>query len=442
MREAPETTAALGVIVPTARSDNGKTIVAWCLYDWANSPFTTLVVTFVYATYFTRAIAPNEVLGTVWWSRAAMLSAILVAFLSPVLGALADRGRLRRLFLLAATLMCIVATTVLTYIAPGTPNAALIALTLLVVANIGFETGMVFYNSLLPAVAPPQKIGRVSGYGWALGYLGGLACLVLALVGFVQPEVPWFGLSKEDGFNIRATNLLVAVWFTLFSVPFFLVLREERCAGVRVTVGQAFRDLSQTFREVRRFSEAAKFLLARLVYNDGLVTIFAFGGIYAAGTFGMDVAEILVFGIVLNVVAGAGALASGFVDDKIGGKMTVMASLAALATASAIAVWAPTRTWLWIAGILIGISVGANQSASRSLMGRFVPAEKQAEFFGFFAFSGKFTAFLGPLFFGLATQAFDSQRVGMGTVFGFFAAGGLLLARVDENRGITAVRGG
>jgi UMF1 family MFS transporter len=299
---------------------------------------------------------------------------------------------------------------------------------------------MVFYNSLLPAIATPEKIGRISGYGWGLGYIGGLAALVVALVGFVQPETPWFGMSREAGFNIRATNLMVAVWFLLFSLPFFLVVREERRPGARTTPGEAIRELRRTFHEVRRFRESAKFLLARLIYNDGLVTIFAFGGIYAAGTFGFSFTEILIFGIVINVAAGLGALSFGFIDDLIGGKNTVMVSVVALGVATGLAAWAPSREWLWVAGIMIGIFAGPNQSASRSLMGRFVPAGRQAEFFGFFAFSGKFTAFLGPLFLGLATQWFDSQRWGVATVLLFFVVGGLLLISVNERAGIAAAR--
>jgi UMF1 family MFS transporter len=387
-----------------SRSPN-TTVAAWCLYDWANSPFTTLVVTFIYGTYFTQAIAPNEIQGTALWSRGVTVTALTVALLSPILGAAADRGGLRVRYLVWSTMVCVVATAVLTFVAPGTPNAVLLGLAFFVIANVAFEVGMVFYNSLLPTITPSDKIGRVSGYGWGLGYLGGLAALVVALVGFVQPEDPWFGLSRVGGFNIRATNLLVAAWFLVFSLPVFLII---------------------------------KFLLARLVYNDGLVTIFAFGGIYAAGTFGFSFTEILIFGIVINIAAGLGALLFGFIDDWIGGKRTVLVSVFALGLATAIAAWSPNRMWLWIAGILIGIFAGPNQSASRSLMGRFIPPGRQAEFFGFFAFSGKFTAFLGPLLLGLFTEAFNSQRGGVAILLVFFVVGGVLLLTVKEREGIAA----
>jgi UMF1 family MFS transporter len=266
--------------------------------------------------------------------------------------------------------------------------------------------------------------------------------MFVALVGFVRPEVPWFGLSTEEGFNVRATNFLVAVWFLVFSIPLFLFVPERRLAGVRLDPRAALRELAQTARAIGRYREMVKFLIARLVFNDGLVTVFAFGGIYAAGTFGMSLSEVILFGVALNVTAGLGAVVFGFVDDKVGGKKTILVSLVALSLAALMAVWAPTRFWFWIAGLLIGIFVGPNQSASRSLMGRFVPEQHQAEFFGFFAFSGKATSFLGPLLLGAAAQAFNSQRAGVATVIAFFVVGGFLLATVDERRGIAAAREG
>src|SRR5690606_7085310 len=196
------------------------------------------------------------------------------------------------------------------------------ALALVVVANIAFELGMVFYNAFLPDLAPPERIGRVSGYGWALGYVGGLLCMAVALVVFVLPETAPFGLDKATGAHVRATNLLVAGWFALFAIPLFLFVREERPAAVPPLGGMlasTVRELGETFREIRRFRQIVRLLAARLFYNDGLVTIFAFGGIYAAGTFGFTTEEILLFGIVLNVAAGLGAFAFGFVDDRIGG---------------------------------------------------------------------------------------------------------------------------
>ncbi len=418
--------------------DDPKTIWSWAFYDWANSAFTTLVVTFIYGTYFTKAMAPDEVTGTAWWSRAVALSAVLIAVLSPVLGAAADRTGTRKRWLMFTTATCITGTVALAFVPPGSSRNAMLALAIFVIANVAFEVGGVFYNAFLPMIASPARIGRISGYGWGLGYVGGMACMGVALVGFVRPEVPWFGMSTANGWNIRATNLLVAGWFLLFSLPIFLAIRERPRTGGRFEIAGVYRDLRQTIGNIRRYKEMLRFLLARLIYNDGLVTIFAFGGIYAAGTFGMTLAEVIMFGVVLNIASGAGALLFGVVDDRIGGKRTIQATLVALAIATGLAVWAPNRTWFWIAGIMIGIFVGPNQSASRSLMGRFVPERHQAEFFGFFAFSGKATSFLGPLMLGFASQLFGTQRAGVATVLLFLLVGLVLLSRVDERDGIAA----
>ncbi len=419
-------------------------MASWCLYDWANSAFTTLVVTFVYATYFSQTFAEDADRGTALWSRGITISSLIIAIISPLLGAMADRSGLRRRFLAAATLVSVAATAWLTFIVPGTGNAVLSALTLFVIANVGFEVGMVFYNAFLPQLSTPRMIGRISGYAWGLGYAGGLVCLVVALLGLIGlgEGAPWFPLSTEDGFNVRASNLLVAGWFLVFSLPALILLRDEATPrsdastpGAIASVRGAFRDLGRTLTRIRDFRDIVRFLIARLIYNDGLITVFAFGGVYAAGTFGMDTAEVIVFGIALNVAAGLGAFLFGLVDDRLGGRTTVLWSLVGLFVCSLVAVAAPNKAWFWGAALVLGLFMGPNQSASRSLMGRFAPKRYESEFFGFFAFSGKATAFLGPLLLGLITAGYG-QRAGIGVVLVFFLVGGLLLLRVDEARGI------
>ena len=408
---------------------------SWCLYDWANSAFTTLVVTFIYAAYFTSAFADDPGRGTALWSRGIMVSALVIAVLAPIAGALADRGGRRR-YLILCSLLCVAATAALTFVRPGQPNAVVIALAVFVVANVAFELGLVFYNSFLSTLAAPERIGRISGYGWGLGYFGGLAALAAALVVFV-PETPLFGIPTDEGVNLRATNLLVAGWFLIFSIPAFIHLRDGSAPAGGVSVRQAFRDVAATARHLRRYRQVVRFLLARLLYNDGLVTVFAFGGIYAVGTFGFSFQELVTFGIVLNVGAGLGALAFGFVDDRIGGKATIGLSVAALVVATLLGALAPTRTWFWVSAILVGIFIGPNQSASRSLMARFVPAQHESEFFGFFAFSGKVTSFMGPALLGVLSDVYN-QRVGVASLLVFFVLGGLILWRVDEREGIAA----
>ena len=417
-------------------TEQRRTIWSWCLYDWANSAFTTLVVTFVYSAYFTSAFADDPGRGTALWSRGITVSALVIAALAPIAGALADRGG-RRKYLILCSLLCVAATVALAFVRPSQPNAVLIALTVFVVANVAFELGLVFYNAFLSSIAAPERIGRVSGYGWGLGYGGGLTALLLALVVFVQPETPLFGIPTDEGFHLRATNLLVAGWFLLFAIPAFVFLRDDAVPEGGVSIRRAFGDLATTVRHLRRYRQTVRFLLARLFYNDGLVTIFAFGGIYAVGTFGFSFAELITFGIVINVGAGLGALAFGFVDDRIGGRATVAWSVAALAVATVIGALAPSREWFWVSAVLVGIFAGPNQSASRSLMARFVPARHESEFFGFFAFSGKVTSFLGPALLGVLSDIYN-QRVGVASLLVFFLLGGLILWRVDEREGIAA----
>ncbi len=435
------------------QSYDKKTVFCWSLYDFANQPFTTLVITFIYGTFFTTVLADNEITGTVLWSRGISLTGILVALLSPLMGALADRGGYRKFYLIFWTWICIIASCLLWY--PNSGQVAL-ALTLFIIANVGFEMGGVFCNAFLPDIAPKEKIGRVSGYGWSLGYVGGLISLILALMFFIFPEVPLFGLDKTTHEHIRVTNVMVALWFAVFSMPTFLFVKQDSKSniGIRQVLSESYEQLKGTFVQIRKYKQITRFLLARLIYNDGLITVFAFGGIYAAGTFGFSMEEIMVFAIVLNVTAGLGAFLMGFLDDVIGGKKTIQISNVGLIIACIIAVVSPNRDIInipfpfigdimitgkilfWISGVLIGIFSGPNQASSRSLMARFVPKDKVNEFFGFFAFSGKATSFLGPLLLGYLTQSFGSQRYGVAVVAVFLFIGSLVLHYVDEESGI------
>ena len=421
--------------------DNKKVIWSWAMYDWANSAFTTLVVTFIYSTYYGKVFWPTEKIGTAWWGRAVALSSILTAILSPIVGAMADRGGARKRLMGIALTVCVCATVALAFVSPSMANSAFIALAIFVVADTAYETGNVFYNAFMTNIASPARIGRVSGYGWALGYVGGIVCMGIALIAFVPeaPAVPSFGMSTVDGWNVRATNLLVAGWFVLFAIPLFALVPEQRTQAPRISIRATFAQLGQTAGRIRHYSELVKFLIARLFFNDGLVTVFSFGGIYAQNVFKMEMAEVIKLGLFLNITSGIGAFLFGFVDDRFGGKKTIQITNVMLSVATAMAVWAPTKTWFWIAGGLVGIFVGPNQSASRSLMGRFVPPKHESEFFGFFSFSGKATAFAGPILLGTLTEAFD-HRVGMASVILFFIVGGLLLQSVDEKKGMAAAR--
>ncbi len=417
-------------------------VVSWALYDVANSSFTTLVVTFIYSTYFTRAMSPGEDLTPVWTS-AVSITAILIALLSPLLGAIADRGGYRKRFLLILSALCVAMTTALFFFPPGQWLGAIVVFA---IANLAFELSAAMYDAFLPDLAPPEAIGRISGFGWGLGYVGGIVAMVLALYGFVQTGsalFPYlggaFGLTDAGGANVRATNLLVAVWFAIFTLPFILFVREPRVAG-RIkepnVIAGAYRQLADTFRHIRTYRQIVRLLVARLIYNDGLVVIFSMGAIFAQNAYGLTQEEVILFGIVLNVSAGVGALVFGFLDDKIGGRNTIAISIVGLVISTIIAVTGGTVTMLWTAGILTGLLVGPTQAASRSLLGRFVPDDKEAEFYGFFAFSGRATAFMGTGLYGLLVGTTNSHRVAMAGTILFFTVGLLLLLRVDEQEGI------
>ena len=416
-------------IAPPTSTRRAK--AAWCFYDWANSAFPTVIVTFVFAAYFAKAVAPNPTEGTTMWGYALSASGIAIALISPVVGAIADMRGCRKPWLAAFTAICIVASTLLWFTLPE-PGSIVWGLTLFAIGNLAFEAGTVFYNAMLPGLARPAEIGRLSGWGWGLGYAGGLCCLTLSLVVFIQPETPPFGLDKEAAEHIRIVGPLVAVWFLVFSLPLYLWTPDVPATGK--PLGSAVREglatLGRTLRKIHRTGPIFRFLVARLLYIDGLNTLFAFGGIYAAGTFGMEVDEIILFGIALNVTAGLGAASFAWIDDWIGPKRTVLIALFGIVLIGIPLLLIESKTMFWALGLCIGIFMGPAQAASRSLMARLAPPDQMTEMFGLFALSGKVTAFLGPAVLATVTAAFASQRAGMATVLVFISVGALILMTV------------
>lgn len=410
-----------------------RQLFAWALYDWANSPFSAVIVTFVFAAYFTRAVAADEVSGTTAWSWTMAASGIVLALVSPMLGAIADAAGRRKPWLLAFTLVAVLTTAGLWLVAPA-PAFVALALVLVGLANTSVELAGVFYNAMLPDLAPPASLGRWSGWAWGLGYAGGLVVLALVLEIFVQPSPPPFGLDAGAGEQVRIAGPLVAVWLLAFSLPLFLVTPDRPSQGIamRHAARAGLARIVTTFRHIRQQGNLVRFLLARTLYNDGLATLFAFGGIYAAGTFGMSVSEIIRFGIALNVTAGLGAFAFAPLDDRFGSRSVVIVSLCGLAAGATAALLAPDKTVFWVAALILGIFVGPAQAASRTLMARLAPAEMRAEMFGFYALTGKITAFIGPFLLGTVTWIFASQRAGMSVILVLLVAGLLLLLTVRE----------
>ena len=406
---------------------------AWALYDWANSAFPTVIITFVFATYFTQGIVQDDVAGTSLWGYTMSLSALGVALVTPLLGAIADQTGRRKPWLLAFTALAIVSSALLWFAKPDV-EFILWALIFAGLGNFAFESGMVFYNSLLPDVARKDRLGRISGWAWGAGYAGGLVCLVIALVGFVQTDTPWFGIGKEDAAHIRATALLVTVWFLIFSLPLFALTPDRSSTGVRkreaIRTGCAV--FLNTVKKITEYKQIANYLLARMIYTDGLNTLFAFGGIYAAGSFGFSFTEIIHFGIAINLTSGLGAVVFAWIDDWIGPKKTILIAILALIFLSTTLLIIESKTLFWIFGLALGLFVGPAQAASRSLMAHMAPEKIRTEMFGLYAFSGKATAFLGPAAVAFATDVFGNQRAGMSTIVIFFVAGALLMLRVQD----------
>ena len=410
-----------------------RQMAAWAVFDWASSPFFAVVITFVFATYVTTVVAPNEIEGTAEWSRMTVIAALLIAVTSPVLGAIADAGGPRKPWLMVFMLLSCAATACLWFVAPE-HDYLFMALALVLVANVCNEIAQAFYNAMLPDLASQDQLGRWSGWGWGLGYIAGIVALALILVVFVQPSPPLFGLDADAAEQVRITGPLLAIWFMLFSLPLFLFTpdRKTHARPFAQSVRQGITMLIATLKDVRRNANIARFLFARLIYNDGLTTLSAFGGIYAAGTFGMTLNEVLLFGIALNVTAGLGAFGFAFLDDRIGSKPTILIAICGLFVAGTVALLAEEKSTFWMVALVIGIFVGPAQSASRTLMARLAPPEQRTEMFGIYALTGKVTAFIGPFLFGTATAWFESQRAGMATILVMFIVGGILLLRVRE----------
>lgn len=414
-----------------------RALIAWCLFDWANSAFPTVVQTFVFSTFFVNQVAADPELGNAQLGLANSLTAAVIAIGSPVIGAIADRTGRRKPWLLALSLLCIASTASLWFVtADG--SSVVLGLLLLGVATLGFEFGITFYNAMLADLAPSDRVGRLSGWGWGLGYAGGLACLLLGKAVFVDPDPSWLGLDRAALEHVRIVMPMAAAWFALFAVPLFLLVPDPPSShlGLRQALRLGLSDLAATLRQLRRHANIARFLLAKMIYIDGLNTLFLFGGTYAGVTMGMSFSEVLTFGIILNVSAGLGAAAFAWVDDLVGAKPTIAISLACLALLGGGVLLVDDKTWFLVLAVAIGIFLGPTQAASRSLMARLAPPAQRAEFFGLYNFAGKATAFVGPAVFGWATWFFDSQRAGMATLLPFFLIGLLLLltVRSPQNR--------
>ncbi|MCF8061682.1 MAG: MFS transporter [Deltaproteobacteria bacterium] len=416
---------------PAGRETSRTALIAWAFYDWANNGFATVILTFIFSAYFIRRIAPDEVTGSALWGNMVSIAGLCIALGGPVCGAAADQNGRRKPWLIAFMLLSVLATALLWFVKPS-PDYLRPALVLVGFGMVGAEYSYIFYNAMLPELAPPDRLGRWSGWGWGLGYAGGLLCLLAALLIMEGGGPGPAGGAPGSLVRIRAGFVLAGVWYLVFSLPLIFLVPDTR--GLGKPFARAVRDgigrLAEMVREVRRFRRIALFLVARMIYIDALATIFALGGVYAAGAFDMNEKAVLLFGVVLNVAAGLGALIFSGLDDRIGPKAIILISLGGLFTGALVILLVHAAPFFWAAGTFMGLFVGPVQAASRSYMARVAPEKMRNQMFGLYAFSGKATAFAGPFLVGWLTYLSGSQRIGMGTVPVLLAAGGLLMLKV------------
>lgn len=402
-------------------------IFIWTLFDFANTSFSVLILTTAYSVYFREIVAGNSQIGDFLWGLAFSISMFIVAFISPFLGAIADHSSNKKFFLFIFTILCITSTGLMFLVERGD---ILLGMVLLILANIGFEGGLVFYDAFLPEITTERSYGRVSGYGFAMGYVGSFISLLVAYP-FLKGEFAEWNL-----FNVRLSFIVAASFFLFFSLPFFIVIKErkieidDKVSYLKVGIER----VKSTFTNARKYSNIGKFLLSYFIYADGINTVIIFASIFARHTLNFSLVEILTFFLTVQSTAILGSVVFGIIADSIGQKKTLSITLLLWVITAIGAYFCVDKTTFYIIGFIAGAAMGSSQSTSRSLMSKIIPPSKKTEFFGFYSFFGKSSAILGPLVFGAVSSLTGSQRVAVISVALFFVVGLILLQRVREER--------
>lgn len=397
-----------------------KKVFIWSLFDFANTSFSIVVVTFLFAVYFKKVVADGQPVGDLYWSFGTSIAMIITAIISPVLGAIADYSVGKKRFLLFFTLLCITGTALLYFVEKGDVFWGLV---IFIIANVGFEAGLVFYDSFLPEITEPKNYGRVSGYGFAMGYLGSLVTLAI-IYPFIQSEM------------IKEAFPVVALFFLLFSLPLFLFLGDTRQhstlknAYFKIGISRVWNTISH----LKNYKNLAIFLLAYFFYIEGVNTIIFFSGNYASTTLGFSETELLIFFLTVQTTAIFGSVVLGVIADSIGQKKTIIITLILWLITVLLAVITYDRTGFYLVGLMAGAAMGSSQSTSRSLMSKLTPIDKKTEFFGFYSFFGKSSAVIGPLVFGLVSWTTGNQRIAIFSIGFFFLIGLLILLKVKEEK--------
>jgi UMF1 family MFS transporter len=423
----PGTEATVDDVVDPVPAPARGQVAAWAAWDWGSAAFNAVVTTFVFTVFLTSGAfvepgadeAATKALHSQWLGWGLAAAGLLVALTAPALGTLADAGGRRRPLLAVTSGVVGASVLALWFVEPvegGMTQAVLLGIVLLAVGTIAFEIASVAYNALLLQISGPRTIGRISGIGWGAGYVGGIMLLLVLYVGFIQPDVGWFGVTSEGGLDVRVSMLVAGAWFLVFAVPVLLFVPDHRRPGAppaRVGVAGAYRavgaPVAQLWRERR---STLRFLVASAVFRDGLTGVFTFGGVLAAGTFGFSPGDVIVFAIAANVVAGASTIASGWLDDRYGPRRLVTVALVVLVLSGSAVFFLHDagKNAFWVAGLVLSACVGPAQSASRGLLARLAEPGRETELFGLYATTGRAATFLAPAAFALAIALGGGQE--------------------------------
>ena len=415
---------------------NGQKIVSklfYALYDLANSAYTIIIVTFITSAYFANHIVGNPQLGAAYWQWTAGVCGILVAVTGPLLGNIADKHSKGKINLLHIfTILCVLFTSLFWFAKPSV-DYIWYALIIFLLSNYFYEAAVIFYNSLLKSCSNENNIGKTSGFAFALGYIGCVPILLFSLYVFVLPDTIPFGLDKSKFENIRFIPVIAAIWFLIFSYPMINYFKHHIEYKENSDQTPVFKKLIALIWK-NKFTTTGKFLLARMIYSDALIVLIAGGGVYASGVFGFTPGELLKLAIFANLVAFVGVLLGGYLNDKISSKIIILTCIAVLTLCVFYSsIIAQTKAQFFINVMVISFFIGSIQSASRVMMTGLLKDDDQGSGFGLFSFSGRITAFAGPLLVGTMTF-FYSQRIGLLSISIFFILGFILMLFVDKDQ--------
>ena len=406
-----------------------KKIFNFALYDFANSAFTTIIITFIFATYFATQIAPNPVIGQAYWGWTIGITGFLVAIIGPIVGSFGDKKNKIVFFVRFFSLLCILFTSLLWFAKPS-QSYLFYALIIVGIANFFYELSLIFYNSLLKNISKNKNLGKSSGFGFALGYIGGIIILIISIKLFIDTDFLPFGLTTEESKNIRAITLLVSIWFLIFSIPFlFFTIKKESRAKKNYLVN--FSDLKKLLWN-KKITVLGKFLIARMLYADGLNAIIVMGGIFAVGVFNLEIKDLLKLSITMNITAFIGAFIGGIINDKYGSKIVITFSLIGLIFSSVAILFTFTSSTFFYLAAINGLFIGPIQSASRVVITSMLNKNNQGKGFGLFATSGKLTSFLGPLLVSTVTFLTASQRIGFSAAIILLIFGLIILLNIKK----------